>query len=132
MLLTFLALGVFIVLVCTRRLRLEHKDEGYRYLSSVNNPAQGGYYAEYNYECGDDARNQCVMENGQSGNCVLNSMCMTNMSEDMRKNDIEVPKPRCIRPTFKQNCNQFCACLGLQNRDYPGCIDDCKSWFSNA
>jgi hypothetical protein len=106
------------------------KRSNYRYLQSLDNPREGGYYAEYNEECLDAQNQNCHLTDGTTGVCVLHGLCQSSPLVDLRQEDDDTPKPDCLPPVFKQGCGRYCNCLKLRGDDYPGCMNDCASDFS--
>jgi hypothetical protein len=108
-----------------------YKKNSYRFLGSPYRPAEGGSRGEYNEECLEHPGQKfCMLTDGTAGICVLSGMCVADMEIDHRTANDENPKPYCTKPIFKEGCPRFCNCLSLKGQDYPGCVEDCLSYFS--
>lgn len=112
--------------------------EGYRFLGGEYSAAQGGTHAEPNEDClqfPNGASRKCILTDGTSGTCVQNGLCVADMLIDLNLENLELKKPYCTEPTFKENCNMFARCKSAQNGDvsekaYNANLKECLSWFS--
>ncbi len=131
-----LLLGLFVAFLLYFLLQ-KCSNEKYRFLGGEYLPNQGGYRAELNEECLRlQAGQQCILTDGTSGNCVQSGHCVANMLVDLNLEDLELKKPYCTKPVFKEGCGRFCRCqelkgaIGSSNKDRTKCVSECRSWFS--
>ena len=106
--------------------------ESYRFLGD-NSPSTGGHHAELNEDCLQFplGKGKCVLTDGTSGTCVQNGLCVQDMLIDLNLENIELKKPYCSEPTFKENCGIFCDCKAMEGPiDKASCVQSCRSWFS--
>lgn len=103
----------------------------FRYLGNVYNQDQGGGRGELNEEClqHPDYR-MCMLTDGTSGVCALSGMCVADMMVDHRRERDAVPRPLCTAPIFKEGCGRWCKCQKLKGEETPGCVEECRRWFS--
>lgn len=111
------------------------KSESYKFLGGMYNPTKGGYRAEINEECLQlQDGQQCVLTDGTSGNCVSSGHCVANMLIDLNLENLEVKKPYCTMPVFKEGCGRFARCKLLQGTITKDQLqtetNNCRSWFS--
>ncbi len=107
--------------------------EKYRFLKGMYLPAQGGHHAEPNEDCLQfPGVRQCVMTDGTSGTCVMGGLCVASMLDDLNLENLEIRKPYCPGPTFKEGCGRFCACQKMKGGSFntTACLQNCESWFS--
>lgn len=130
-----LILGLFVAVLLY--FLLQKSSEQYRFIGGEYVSSQGGYRAEMNEECLQlQDGQQCILTDGTSGNCVNSGHCVANMLVNLNLENLQVKKPYCTKPVFKQGCGRFCRCQELKglvkptNSDRTKCVSECRSYFS--
>jgi hypothetical protein len=82
---------------------------------------------EFNEECLDDERRQCVLTNGSPGKCVLSGICASTFLYDW--SDEANSDYKCLQPIEGTGCTRYCNCLSLKGVHAPDCMVGCLSWY---
>lgn len=98
-----------------------------QYYRTLNSFLDERVKSEFNEECLDDERRQCVLTDGSPGKCVLSGICASTFLFDWQ--DEANRDYKCLKPIENTGCTQFCNCLKLKGIHANNCKENCLSWY---